>query len=388
MRTVDLWATDGFVSIPDGNSLYVWGFAGAPDVPAQLPGPTLVIDQGDEVVVNLTNRLAEPVSLRFPGQEEVMVLGDGGWEPARPQDAGGRRVSFMPAALPGQTITYRFVAARPGTYLYESGTDPHRQVPMGLYGAIVVHPADYDPATNRTAYGAGTGTEYDREYLMIFGEMDPEFHRAVRLGLPHDVKARRPRYWTLNGRCAPDTLAPDRVPQLPNQPYGTLIEMEPGERVLLRYAGAGVDGHPIHPHGNHTRLVALDGHLLRNGASDLSYKRFTVRAGAGETCDMIFEWTGLEFTPANPIPTVLPNLRNLVIGADGWTYWSGSAYLGHKGDLPVGVTSFNRIREHYIILHSHSEFQMTNWGEHPGGIMTFIAVYPAGTLGPDAGVLA
>ena len=339
--------------------------------------------------MHLTNRLAEPVSLRFPGQEGVAVLNAAGeWEPARPQYAGGKLISLTPAALPGQAITYRFVAARPGTYLYESGTNPPRQVAMGLYGAIVVRPADYDPVARRTAYGAGTGTEFDREYLLILGELDPAQHRAVQLGLPYRTQDYRPRYWTFNGRCAPDTLLPDGVPYLPHQPYGALIKMEPGERILLRCIGAGVGSHPLHPHGNHARLVALDGRLLRNGGADLSCRRFTVLVEPGQTYDLIYEWTGLGYTPSNPIPTTVPNLRNLVIGADGWTLWSGSAYLGHKGDLPVGVTSFNRVGEYHHVLHSHAEFQMTNWGEHPGGMMTMIAVYPSGTLGPDVGVLA
>ncbi len=37
-------------------------------------------------------------------------------------------------------MTYTFTAAEPGTYIYESGTDPAKQVQMGLYGALVVRP--------------------------------------------------------------------------------------------------------------------------------------------------------------------------------------------------------------------------------------------------------
>lgn len=385
-RIINLWAADGRVSMPDGNSIYIWGFTGQEDASAQLPGPHLVVTQGETVVVKLTNTLPESVSIRFPGVENVMVVNpDGSETVAEPQYQGGKLVSLVNYAPPGDSITYKFVAAHPGTYLYESGTDPHKQVPMGLYGAMVVRPADYHPENNKTAYGAGTGTEFDREYLLVVGEIDPALHRAVETGEPYDMQGYKPRYWTINGRAAPDTMLPDRAGYLPAQPYGCMIMAEPGERVLLRYAGAGVDHHPLHPHGNHTRVVAVDGRLLKNESADLSFDRFTVLVGAGQTYDQIFTWTGLGFTPANPIPTTMPNLRNLAVGHVGWTMWSGSPYLGEKGDIPVGITSFNRMGEYHFMLHSHEEPQITNWGEFPGGMMTMIAIYPPGTLGPEMG---
>lgn len=389
VRTVDLRAAEGRISTPDGMSLYVWAFATVGS-PPRLPGPPLILNQGETVIVNLTNDLPEPVSIRFPGQAGVMVQNPGGtWEQVRPQYEGGKLVSLTNAAPPGGTITYRFLAAEPGTYLYESGTNPHRQVPLGLHGVIVVRPADYDPEASRTAYGVGTGTEFDREYLLVCGEIDPDQHRAAELGLPYDLRLRHARYWTLNGRCAPDTMLPDHVPYLPTQPQGAMIQAEPGEKVLLRYVGAGLGSYPLHPHGNHTRVVARDGRLLRNGTSDLSYKRFTVLLKSGQTYDMVFEWTGLGFTPTNPIPTLMPRLRNLVIGSQrGWTMWSGSPYLGVKGDLPVGVTDYNEVGEYHFMLHSHSEVQITNWGEFPGGLMTMIAIHPPGTLAPEVGLLA
>ncbi|MFZ5591630.1 MAG: copper oxidase, partial [Bacillota bacterium] len=114
-------------------------------------------------------------------------------------------------------------------------------------------------------------------------------------------------------------------------------------------------------------------------------KRFTVLVGAGQTYDQIYQWEGLGYTPDNPIPTILPNLRNMGIGEPGWTLWSGSPYLGVKGDVPKGVTSFNEMGEYYFMLHSHEEPQITNWGEFPGGMMTMIAIYPS--LSPTVGEL-
>ncbi len=386
MPTVNLWAKDGYLSTPDGNSIYFWGFATAPDGPPQLPGPHIIARQGQPLTVNLVNMLpAEPVSISFPGQSGVMADGT----PAQPQHGpSGQLVSFTNHADPaGGAVSYTFTPTNPGTFMYQSGTYPHRQIPMGLCGALVVRPADYDPAVpeRKTAYGLGTDTEFDREYVLVTGEIDPDLHDAVRKGEPYRVSRFKPRYWTLNGRCAPDTMLHDRVPHLPCQPYGAMIMGMPGEKILLRYVGAGIHNHPLHPHGVHTRVVAEDGRLLRNGPRDRSYERFTVLVGVGQTYDQIYQWFGLGYTPENPIPTTIPNPRNIGVGDAGWTMWSGSPYLGVKGDIPVGVVSFNESGEYYFMLHSHEEPQITNWGEFPGGMMTMIGIYPS--LSPEVGTL-
>ncbi|MEW5761971.1 MAG: multicopper oxidase domain-containing protein [Bacillota bacterium] len=388
--TVNLRATEGYIITPDGASIYIWGYTDQPERPAQLPGPLIVVNQGDTITVKLTNELPENVSILFPGQSGVLNASESGTAPVKPVYANGRLISLTDYAPPGGTVTYRFTALNPGTYLYYSGTAMHRQVQMGLYGVIIVRPAGFDPVdrTTWTAYGTGTETEFDREYLLVLGEIDPLLHEAVRLGQPFLAGTYRPRYWTINGRCAPDTMFPDGAGYLPQQPYGSMIMAEPGEKVLLRYAGAGVDNHPLHPHGNHTRVVATDGRLLRNGTQDLSHKHFTVLVGCGQTYDQIFEWHGLGYDPVtNPIPTLLPNPRNQTIGGAGWTMWSGSPYLGIKSDIPVGVTSFNTMGEYYFMLHSHQEPQITNWGKFPGGMMTMIGIFPTGSLGPHTGLL-
>lgn len=388
---ITLWATGGYISIPDGNSIYIWGFTDSPDKQAQLPGPRIVVKQGDTVNIKLINKLPEATSIVFPGQSGINADTGTGPNPVQPQfDISSNLISLTdyadfqgnPGGNPAE-ITYSFTATNPGTYIYESGTNPHKQIQMGLYGAMVVRPADYDPAvpSKKTAYGENTQTEFGREYLIVVSETDPELHKAVEAGLDYKIRNYKPRYWTMNGRAAPDTMLNDGVGYIPNQPYGSMVMAEKDEKVLIRYVGAGIENHPLHPHGNHTRLIALDGRLLKNGTSDLSYKRFTVLVGAGQTYDQIFSWSGLGFSPLNPIPTPILNPRNMNVGDAGWTMFSGSPYLGEKAVIPVGVVSFNEQGEYYLMLHSHEEVQITNWGEFPGGMMTMIAIYPQGTLG-------
>src|SRR5258708_33702395 len=69
--TFNLSASAGYVSMPDGASIYSWGYAGASGT-MQLPGPTLIVNQGTPVTVALTNNLpvaAGNTSVVFPGQD-------------------------------------------------------------------------------------------------------------------------------------------------------------------------------------------------------------------------------------------------------------------------------------------------------------------------------
>ncbi len=131
--TFDLVADEGYIDTPDGNSIYMWGFADANGaIGFQMPGPILCVDEGETVTVNLTNNLLEPTSIIFPGQEDVLA----GGSPVQPEfDASNNLVSLVDtAAASGGTIQYSFVASEPGTYLYESGTNQHKR-PGGPAGA-------------------------------------------------------------------------------------------------------------------------------------------------------------------------------------------------------------------------------------------------------------
>ncbi len=67
------------------------------------------------------------------------------------------------AAENGGLATYNFVAA-PGTYLYQSGSHPAKQVQMGLYGGV----------TNDAAVGqAYAGVPYNNEISLLYSEIDP-----------------------------------------------------------------------------------------------------------------------------------------------------------------------------------------------------------------------
>lgn len=394
------------IDTPDGDSVHLWLY-GDGGSPVQYPGPTLIVNEGDTITINLTNNLPQATSIVFPGQGEITDPAAGG--------SGNPGLLTREAAAGGGTVSYRFTADEPGTYMYHSGTSPELQIEMGLLGAIIVRPADFNQASNRTAYGAGTGTDYDHEYLFLMTEMDASIHDLVEFGFPQFVDNTNafPVFWFINGRNGIDTLSPDGVPWQPNQPYGALARTRPGERVLLRMVSAGRDLHAFHPHGNHSLRVARDGRLLSStGASaDLGTEDFTFSPQPGSTEDAIFDWTsrglgwdiygdpleagfehgcvpagiGDSVDPATgedcefhgvrlDEKVVLPGLQDMTFG--GW--YSGSPFLGHFGQLPPGEGGLNLEGGLFFMWHSHNEKELINFDIFPGGMLTFVIIEPPG----------
>jgi FtsP/CotA-like multicopper oxidase with cupredoxin domain len=347
--TFNLVATPAYITQPDGQAIYSWGYGcnGAPTgfLPAaistttfcntmQIPGPTLIVTEGDTVTVNLSNNLpaaAGNTSILFPGFNVTAT--------------GGVPGLLTTEAAPAGTVTYTFTAGSPGTRAYYSGTQGDLQVEMGMYGAIIVLPKNVPSVCGSTGTPSATSTSglpvthpgfnsrakatwgesdfrlaaaafdnastcYDREYLFQFSEMDPAVHYAAlqqvtaltgctagtagcSLSVP--TEPYHPAYFMINGRSMPDDMDPNYVPQYPNQPYNGNPHMHPGEITLLRIIGQGRWQHPFHEHANHVRILARDGNMLlsaTDGTSLAGPLMFTTTTTPGQAMDGLFYFTG------------------------------------------------------------------------------------------------
>ena len=409
-----LTAKSGFISIPDGNSIFIWGFANESGT-VQYPAPTLLVNQGETVTVTLSNALDVPVSVVFPGQAGVKAT-----EEAAPTTNGLLTLE----AQPGGTVRYSFEASHPGTFLYWSGTRPELQIEMGLFGALIIRPTMEGKAMDMHAYNT-MDTMYQEETLFLMSEIDPAIHSLVETGHITDVDNTKykPMYYFLNGRAAPDTMVAAGATYLPTQPYNCMPMMHPGEKLLMRVANAGRIIHPFHFHGNNAAMIARDGRLLSSRpdmGADLSISHFTTATPPGATEDLIFTWTGeklgwdiyghqqdVDNTPAGnfpgpedvdhnkngalddvplepneyapdhgkPLPVVLPENQDLTFGP----MHSGSPYLGANGALPPGEGGMNPSGGYMYMWHSHSEKELLNGDIFPGGMMTMLLIDAPGT---------
>lgn len=221
--TCNLWAKPGSLSLP-ATTVTVWGFSDTSGGSPSLPGPTLVVDQGDVVTVNLTNNLGQPTSILFDGQAMA------------PDQAG---------VVAGGSKAYTFTAGAPGTYLYEAGLIPgsQYQVSMGLFGTLIVRPTGHPTGLPGQAYGDAS-TAFDDEALVVLSEIDPALNNSATPWAV-DLRAFAPKYFLVNG-TAYTSAAP-------------AIATTSGNTLLLRYANAGIQHHSIGVLGLHQAVLSVDG---------------------------------------------------------------------------------------------------------------------------------
>ena len=431
-----LTAQTAFINQPDGNQVYSWGYgctlgstpSFAPTLPNQIcstmqvPGPTLIVTEGQPVSVTLTNNLPAPAgntSILFPDFTVTAT--------------GGVTGLLTKEAAPGGSVTYTFTATTPGTHAYYSGTQGDLQIEMGLYGAIIVLPKSVPavcttglPATNPGGNAAAQtfwketdfrlakaaydhpGSCYDREYLFQFAEMDLNIHNmalaqvtalgACGAGTPGcslevPTEPYHPGYFLINGRSMPDDMDPNFDAVYPHQPYNGNPHMHPGEDVLIRVIGQGRWQHPFHEHANHVRILGRDGNLIQSG-STITYAGTTTPAPAlagpllftttttpGQAFDGIFYYTGrgLNWDMYGHNPGSADPAANLTCTPDANGYNTGA---------PSAINYFEWCQDH------NKPLQVAPFGDVAGGgpvtlpdpnILTNGAWYSGSPyLGPDA----
>ena len=112
-----------------------------------IPAPTLRWVEGDDIVINVTNRTTEPTALHWHG----IIL------PYQMDGVPG--ISFNGIA-PNETFQYRFRVQQSGTYWYHAHFG--FQEMRGMYGAIVVQPR------------AGETIKTDRDHVILLSDWTDE----------------------------------------------------------------------------------------------------------------------------------------------------------------------------------------------------------------------
>lgn len=312
-----LKAAPAAVTMPDGRTVPIWGYAECLDAtflvcgPVTAPGPALVVPDADPAVtITLKNELPVPTSLVVPAQAGGLspTFVDAADAPTSfggrvPGDTTSRVRSFNTEAIPAaaggpDVVAYTWAAFAPGTWLYESGTDPAIQVQMGLYGAI----------TRDAAPGeAYAGRSYSTGVTLLYSEIDPAFHDAVVTpGAPLDVVHYRAAYFLLNG-------TPYVAADMPVVVAGIQGQAAP---TLLRLLNAGLESRVPVLLGGDVSVIAQDGKPLA------SPRPITApQLAAGTTLDLLATF------PAAGVYPFFDRRLGLTTGgpAPGWSPWDGGA---------------------------------------------------------------
>jgi ZIP family zinc transporter len=196
-----------------------------------VPGPVLVADEGDTVVIDFTNDGPLPDSIHLHGIHEIPVGMDG---------VAGISQPLVPR---GGHFTYRFVADRPGTFMYHTHGNEN-QLDSGLYGAIIVRPAHPRPEEH------GLGDDF------------------VQMLTAWKIQSGVENHFTINGKEYPATR---------------VLDVSRSERFRIRWISlTGEDTHTMHTHGHYQRIIARDAEPTH--AQDL---QDTVGISPGQRVDVV-----------------------------------------------------------------------------------------------------
>ena len=250
------------VTMPGGEEITMWGF-GVNGNPVKVPGEALVVPPGEGLRVNLTNNLPAPyaVSLMIPGQ--ALPVSEVGAATQVVRNDDGRIRSFTHEAPNAGSASYLWPAIKAGTYLYQSATHIAVQVQMGLYGALTCD------AGNQKAYA---GVPYDAQVVLLYSEIDPALHAAVRDGIygtpdyPSTFNY-TPKYFLING--APFTNVSSDYPTA-----------HWSDRTLLRFLNAGLQTRVPTLNNTYIQLFAEDGNPY-----PYAKEEYSVLLPAGKTMD-------------------------------------------------------------------------------------------------------
>ena len=325
-KCMHLGAGDGFIKMADEKPLYIFSFSDMKGIAprkvmsegtlaATFPAPPIVVDEGDELYLSLTNvgmlirpDLFDPHTIHWHGFPEASAVFDG---------VPDSSVSINM----GATLTYYYNVTEPGTYMYHCHVEATEHMQMGMLGNLYVRPAQ-----NRTGCAGGTcpvaqlggnadptapagyvyndgdgSTAYDVEVPIQIGSFDPNFHQASEDVQPLPFALMTDEYAMLNGRGYPETVNPADLVNTAETPRAvqrvhSLIEATQGQRILLRVSNLNVTNfYTLRSLGIAMEVVGMDAKLHRGpGGEDLYYRTDSVTLGGGEARDVILDTADVE----------------------------------------------------------------------------------------------
>jgi len=265
---------NGNITMDDGRNVTIWGFT---DGGHQGGGDTSGMGGGHAGGGNMFPSAAMRVSQGEVVQTRLNVpmhmyhtIHHHGIEPEYRSDG----VGHLSGDVNGN-YTYQWRPAHAGTYFYHCHTNTVLHAEMGMYGALIVDP----PEGSGTAFE--NGPTYDVEAVWAVDEIDSSWHTlgwtagtcGGNVGL-HDLN---PDYFIISGV--------DGAQSALTAP-GIAVNMNRGQRLLVRYICAGYLPQEIRFGGLDVEIIASDGRPLPNPVTTNK-----INAVSAERYDVIIEPT-------------------------------------------------------------------------------------------------
>ena len=329
-----------------------------------IPAPLMAFDEDDEFFLTLTNvgmimrpDLFEQHTVHFHGYPNASSFYDGVPDASVAINIGG-------------SFTYYYLAPDAGTYFWHCHITPPEHLQMGMVGQLYVRPRQdrvpvgpgnslytflgyqngtslpsgvtADPRTvcnpaadilcsatmpavntgavqtldklgnpQRYVYNDGDGsTAYDVTYPLQMHGFDPNFHFVGMTFNPEMFADMKDKYFLLNGRSYPDTVAPG--PQATassdaqlhySQPLPAIINIPVGGKASLRLVNLSVtEYHTIASLGVPMKVAGWNAKLLRDQAGiNTEYYTNSITLGGGESLDVILDASNTSLYPAGSV---------------------------------------------------------------------------------------
>ena len=273
-RTFRLTMQAGATDLGRDEPTPTWGFNGS------FLGPTLRAARGEEVRVDVTNRLDETSTVHWHGMHLPAVMDGGPHQPIGPGATWSPRWRVdQPAATlwyhphpHGETAThvYRGLA---GMFL----VDDDREVALpSSYGVddipVMLQDKDFDGSRLDDTHGLLQSTGLLGDTVLVNGTPGPFLDvrtERVRLRLLNGSNARVYRLHfdddrpyavvATDGGLLPSPVTTTELVLSPGERAEVVVEVRPGERTVLRSTPPLVDGNRLNGHGDRLDLLELRG---------------------------------------------------------------------------------------------------------------------------------
>ncbi len=262
----------------------MWGFAqdadgfdvGNPEGDATSPGPVIRVPAGDTTLtIHVRNNLvSDDISLFVPGQTKTMI-------PVFVSDADSRRRvrSFDEVTTAaGGTNTYTWTGVKTGSYIYQSGTDVRTQIPMGLYGALIVDSAAGEAYADNPDTLFDETVRYDNDAILFFSEVQVDDVDPTVVAVPAGTDY-QPQHFMINGASFGASFG-TTAPIFDHAPVA-------GETLLLRFFNIGLDDAMPMLNGLTMNVIAEDGNLLPAASLPSPPGQHSMLLAAGKTMDAL-----------------------------------------------------------------------------------------------------
>ncbi len=312
---------------PGGSFGFGGGTGGFSDPNAPFPGPLLVFREKDSVEYKFNDTCpCEPRSSSHPYAGHTIHLH--GLD-VNTLDDGVSDTSF--SILPGQSYTYKMATREAGTFIYHCHIHTVLHQQMGMYGGIVVLPADSNhqnlPFSPRSDAELSQIPTFNRQYFWVISEVDKSWHdKAANRDFGDSAEFAyftqyNPQHffianYYIDWAALKTTSGGHTGRGIVKTPKDGLAG-KVGETLLIRLGNLGYWNKRVSLGGLKFDVVATDGKPMRNvsGALDPMKDQATIEAGPGERYDLIVRLPTTPGTYTARIEFLEPH--NKAVGSNG-----------------------------------------------------------------------